>query len=141
MNRLQRVDEATGGSALWHQLFSYDQYGNRAMVSDAGVLMPYLYRTPRVSALTDPLPFVGNRWTDASMTHDAVGNQKSVAYPQTSDSFVFDAENRMTQSTTNAGTVTYAYDAEGHRAKKTTGAGTAYYVYGADGELAAERLS
>ena len=128
VNRLQRVDES-GGSQIWHQLFSYDQYGNRAVVNDSvGTFMPYMYRTPRVSAVTDAMPFVGNRWMDVSLTYDAAGNQSAVAYSGTNDSYVFDAENRITQSTTNAGVVSYGYDAEGRRAKKTSSAGSVYFI-------------
>ena len=135
LNRLKRVDES-GGSQVWHQLFSYDQYGNRAVVNDAGTFMPYMTRTPRVGALTDALPYAGNRWADSAVSYDGVGNLS--ANTGASESFTYDAENRLTQSITGAGTVTYGYDAEGRRAKKSGGAGVTYYVYGADGELVAE---
>jgi len=127
VNRLSRVDES-GGSQVWHQLFSYDEYGNRAVVSGANTFMPYSYQTPVVSALTEPLPFAGNRWTDSTLTSDAVGNQSQITYRDThgtyTETYDYDAENRLKQSTTRAGTATYEYDAEGHRAKKTTSAGT-----------------
>ena len=55
-----------------------------------------------------------------------------------SDTFQYDAENRLKQRTQGSVTATYDYDGESRRVRKTSGSTATIYVYDAMGDVAAE---
>jgi RHS repeat-associated protein len=138
LDRLLTATE-TGGTDEWSQTYSYDVYGNRAVLS--GSFVPRIEWTPR--ALTE-YETTTNRWKrGGGDQYDAAGNQTAVASDQApnvvSSTFGYDAENRLiTANVANTGSVFYEYDGEGRRVKKTVGSAVTVYVYDATGQLAAE---
>ncbi|MGH9201957.1 MAG: hypothetical protein ACRD2A_12070, partial [Vicinamibacterales bacterium] len=64
-------------------------------------------------------------------THDAVGNRKSVTSGAGTESYMFDALNRITSATyTNGDLVEYTYDANGNRlTKRLNSVTTNTYTY------------
>jgi RHS repeat-associated protein len=138
-----RLKTATEGTA-WQQTYVYDQFGNRAVLGGSGwqYYIPGGDWTPQVTADDAgqvAAQYTGNRWTSANVQYDnglsgRVGNITALA----SNTFGYDAENRMVTSTTGGVTTTYVYDGDGRRVQKTTGGATTTYVYDAAGQLAAE---
>src|SRR5882762_4610776 len=118
-NRLTSATES--GSGGWGQVYVYDAFGNRAVTQASTQL-----DTPRTTVQNSDgtLPFnANNQWALATYDPNGTGNQTGVA----SDTFQYDAENRLRQSNT----ATYDYDGEGRRVRKTTGGTTTIYVYDA----------
>jgi RHS repeat-associated protein len=119
VNRLQSATE--GG--YWSQGYSYDRWGNRAVISGL-VLTPAL--TPQTLGAFNT---ANNRL--ATWVYDQAGNLTQDGLGRTFD---YDAENRQTRAVAD----TYFYDGEGRRVKKVVGGATTTFVYDAFGKLVAE---
>jgi RHS repeat-associated protein len=141
VNRLTSAGEDT----TWTQTYSYDQFGNRALVS--GSTDPST-ATDKVLLITTspstPVTFTNNRWIASGVTYDLSGDLTNVQL-DANDSYqaAFDAEGRKTSITTVVGgtpmTVNYAYDGEGKRITKAITQGSATtFVYDAQGQLTQE---
>jgi RHS repeat-associated protein len=158
VNRLIGASEAGGASPEWNQSFSYDQWGNRALLTTSS-FNPYSGITPQASPsgtwvlgqnYNAPVFNANNQIVAATYKG---GNQMS-NLATTGDSATYDAENRLSTITEMVGSgfelTQYTYDANGRRVLKatctsgancgvtTTGASVTYYVYDAQGDLAAE---
>ena len=162
LNRLQAVKDslmgvaspapaAPAGVGAATQVFAYDRYGNRALVSSSfnagGAPVASLSGTPTVAQLAAEAAtkFTGNRTN--GMAHDGSGNMTNLGGTST-----YDAENRLATATyvpdaTMPGsvwTLRHTYDGEGRRVKTervkpdTTVDTTTVYVYGGAGELVQE---
>jgi RHS repeat-associated protein len=136
LNRLTSATETSGGQTTWQQGFSYDQWGNRAIVKigQYATTSALVGDDPTISTTTNRImPQTGEyyQYDDAgNLTHDRLNNTYS-----------FDGENK--QSTfTNAGagqsTAQYYYDGDGRRVKKVVGNETTIFVYNAFNQLVAE---
>ena|GEM_PF-1978644 len=107
---LNRLATASEGSS-WSQTFSYDRYGNRAVINSASL---------STSALT-PLSL---------SAFDAASNR---ILATAAGSHYYDPSGNLTQITDNASTnLTYGYDAENHMV--TSSQGTGQYVYNGEGK-------
>jgi len=122
----------SGGYHNWWQGFSYDIWGNLLARNVAGGDTP-LNKTVTVKNQVD------------SWCYDAAGNVVGPNNPclfytidHTAYENVFDAENRLTQTTTGAGATSYGYDAIGQRVKKSNGSTGTFYWQGASGEVLEE---
>ncbi len=105
------------GSQTWTQVFGFDRYGNRNIISGTGVTS---------------FSFSGNRIT--AHTFDTAGNTTNDG----TRTFTYDAENKQTQ-VNNGSTGQYFYDGDGRRVKKVIPGGeTTIFVYDAASKLIAE---
>jgi YD repeat-containing protein len=124
----------------WQQWYTYDNVGNRAVVSNNSGQNSSLISanyTPQASAPGSSVPFSSlNRWNLAA-GYDAAGNTTSV----NTQTMVYDAESRMTSwvdSSVSGSAVTLTYDGDGRRISKSSAAGATTYVYDPAGNLAVE---
>ncbi len=122
----------SGGYHNWWQGFSYDIWGNLLARNVAGGDTPLNVTVNGNNQATN--------WC-----YDAAGNVvgpnnpcSTYANNHTAYENVFDAENRLTQTTTGAGTTSYGYDAVGQRVKKSNGSTGTLYWQGAGGEVLEE---
>jgi YD repeat-containing protein len=145
VNRLAGGTEAGGD---WTQGYSYDAYGNRALVmpgsSDASG-GPQLVFDATGSSTTVPFN-TNNHWTAAGGSYDARGNLNGSAASPNSFSGTYDAENRPITTVSAVGgtttTTNYTYDGDGKRVTKSdSGGNTTRYLYDAHGHLTAEYSS
>jgi RHS repeat-associated protein len=136
----------------WQQVFRYDRYGNRTVVTEQNRVGQEAFTTESVIGLNPDVNAANNRIVpkadsneqylfDASgnMTRDAAGNV-----------YAYDAENHQTKfflaSNTNEPNATYFYDGDGRRVKKIvkvqsgqqTVDETTLFVYDGGGALVAE---
>jgi RHS repeat-associated protein len=152
LNRLKRVHEYTGNSALdWQQEFDYDRWGNRtinasntwigtsgnppsALLNEAQFDTGNLATTNRLYAPGDlALPDNQRR-----MRYDAAGNLIFDSYTGAGDR-VYDAENHITQAWGGSNQWQYyTYNAEGQRTRRKVDNQETWQIYGFDGELLAE---
>ncbi len=152
LNRLKRVHEYTGNSALdWQQEFDYDRWGNRT-INASGTWIGSSSNPP--SALLNETQFdTGNLATtnrlyapgdlalpdnQRRMRYDAAGNLIFDSYTGAGER-VYDAENHMTQAWGgNNQWQYYTYNAGGQRTRRKIDNQETWQVYGFDGELLAE---
>jgi RHS repeat-associated protein len=146
LNRLQRVHEYTGNTALdWQQEYGYDRYGNRTI----GIATNQTWgsginnREFAVETATNRLYAPGDlSLAEASrqMQYDQAGNLKKDVYSGAGATRVYDAENRMTSETqaNNVVSGSYTYNADGQRVRRKINGVETWQVYGMDGELLAE---
>ena len=139
LNRLKSAVETPVGQtqASWQQVFDYDRYGNRTVITGQNATTQGLEGpNPEIDKLTNKIKPKANTTEqylfDASgnMVRDAVGNL-----------FTFDAENHQksfTQTGTTGPTAVYLYDSDGRRVKKVVGNEVSYFLYDAGGKLAEE---
>jgi RHS repeat-associated protein len=129
LNRLTQVQESVNTVNRWTQNYGYDRFGNRTSLSNSGSeggLLP-AQTTPPVNSLTNRL---------LSITYDQAGNPLSDGPP--SNSYSYDADNRLTICTVAGVTSSYCYDGLGRRVKKQVGSTTTIFVYDLAGKLIAE---
>ena len=142
-NRLLGASES--GAGTWSDNYGFDLLGNRWVRSRTGSLPTLTSDTP-LSAGAFSTGTNSNQVN--SWTYDGNGNLKLIP---AMESFLYDAENRMTCSNIAPGTVStpcvasnsmgvsYLYDGVGQRVKKVaTGGATTTFVYDAFGQLSAE---
>jgi YD repeat-containing protein len=144
LNRLQRVHEYTGNTALdWQQEHVYDRYGNRTIDGNSAKTFGNGINSAQMSVSTFTNRMYGPGETDASHTqvdYDAAGNQtKDLTAASGGGTRVYDAENRMT-SAGSAGVTpaTYAYNGDGQRVRRSVSGVETWQVYGIGGELLTE---
>ena len=141
LNRLKTASESGGGTP-WSQTYSYDRYGNRAVMGP-GDYLPSQALTPQslnvFDTATNRLDGM-NGMNTVTVAYDGAGN---LTRDWSGNSFKYDGENRMVSFDTT-GTdddTTYYYDGEGRRVKKAvggTGGPETIYVYNVAGQLVAE---
>lgn len=124
----------------WRQQYGYDAFGNRWVTnwSNGSNGYPISTVTPTSSSWYSSS---NNRLSTTAPgaqydTGSASGNGNSTGLG--GFAYLFDAENRMTQSTINSAITKYFYDGEGRRVNKATGNTSTTYVYDATGGLVAE---
>ncbi len=112
------------GSHNWWEGFSYDNWGNLLAKNTAG-------------GDTSLSVGVNSNNQVTAWCYDAAGN---VVGASVCPSFtnIYDGENRLTQTTTGAGTTSYGYDAVGQRVKKSNGSIGTLYWQGTGGEVLEE---
>lgn len=152
LNRLKRVHEYTGNSALdWQQEFDYDRWGNRminatntwigtssnppsALLNETQFDTGNLASTNRLYAPGD-LALADNQ---RRMRYDAAGNLIFDSYLGAGDR-VYDAADHMTQAWGgNNQWQYYTYNANGQRTRRKIDNQETWQIYGMDGELVAE---
>jgi YD repeat-containing protein len=123
LNRLKTAKE--NGGTNWTQTYNYDRFGNRTSVVGTN---------PQTLGID---PATNRLLTGPGYGYDGAGNL--TAEPG-GKSYVFDAENRLTEARLNGVTVgRYHYDGEGKRVKKVVGTGAPLrMVYGVGGNLVDE---
>jgi RHS repeat-associated protein len=118
----------TSPSTYWGQNYGYDNWGNLLLKNVAG-------------GDTSLNLAVNGKNQVTSWCYDAAGNVVGVSacssYPNNAFPNVFDAENRLTQTTVSGVTSSYDYDADGERVKKLGSTNTLYW-YGLGGEVLEE---
>jgi len=119
----------TSPSTYWGQNYGYDNWGNLLLKNVAG-------------GDTSLNLTVNGKNQVTSWCYDAAGNvvdpaQPCPSSPPSSYPNVFDAENRLAQTTVSGVTSAYDYDADGQRVKKTGGTNTLYW-HGPGGEVLEE---
>jgi RHS repeat-associated protein len=136
-NRLKMATETNG----WKQVYSYDQWGNRAVLTGTPYYIPNSGLTPQVatdSPASVAAVFPGNRWSGAGYDNgvpNGAGSMTSVS----GYAFTYDGEYRLLSSTLGGATTSYTYDGDGRRVMKTAAGGRrTVYVYSALGQVAAE---
>jgi len=145
LNRLQRVHEYTGNTALdWQQEYVYDRYGNRT-----------IHQTNTWGAGINKKDFTANVANDnrlgvptsstGRMDYDSAGNLVNDTYTSygRTDGIptrLYDAENRLTTAKDGNLQVvsSYTYNADGQRVRRKVNGVETWQVYGIDGELLAE---
>ncbi|MGH9874926.1 MAG: hypothetical protein ACRD9S_20925, partial [Pyrinomonadaceae bacterium] len=125
LNRLQRVHEYTGNTALdWQQEYVYDRYGNRT-IHQTNTWGPA--SGPAINK-KDFTANVGNKnqlgvpsGQGGTMTYDPAGNLTTDTYSAAAVTRAYDAENRMTSETQTNNNVlgSYSYNADGQRVRRT----------------------
>ena len=141
LNRLKTAGESGGGTA-WSQAYSYDRYGNRAVMGPGGYL-PSQALTPQSLSVFDTATnrLDGmNGMNTVTVAYDGAGN---LTRDWGGRRFTYDGENRMVSFDTTGtdGDATYYYDGDGRRVKKAvggTGGPVTIYVYNVAGQLVAE---
>jgi|GEM_PF-1768093 len=135
LNRLTSAVETSNSQASWQQTFTYDQWGNRQVVTTGGATTTALIGD---NPVTSP---ANNRIVPQSgefYQYDAAGN---LIKDRAGNAYSFDGDNlQATLTYAGAGQVAgqYFYDGEGHRVKKVVGSNTTVFVYDAMGKLVAE---
>ena len=136
INRLtQAIEQNSSQSVNWQQVYVYDRYGNRALLSGSQYYLPQGNQSAQVTSNDASLVearFPGNR-TDMCV-FDVPGNGNAQSCQGSGNTYNYDAENRITST----GGATFAYDGDGRRVSKTVGSITTTYVYDAAGALTAE---
>jgi RHS repeat-associated protein len=118
--------------------FGYDVDGNRTSISRPGdVISTYAYDdAAQVTSITHAdgaTPLLSFDYT-----YDDAGNRTSVVSSSGTESYTYDALNRLTEVSYPGGpSVSYTYDAAGNRASETHGAVTDDYTYDDAGQLTA----
>jgi RHS repeat-associated protein len=130
LGRLQQAqtNDLTAANT-WRLVWGYDRYGNRMSQSLTGGTMAVGQPQLTFDATT-------NHITTAGFSYDANGNLTH----DTAGAYMFDADNRMTQSVVGSTTATYAYDGHRWRVQKTAGGTTTTYIY-AGSKVIAEYVS
>jgi RHS repeat-associated protein len=156
VNRLVKASESGGAAPEWNQSFTYDQWGNRSLLMSSS-FNPYAGITPTSSnpgngwLLGQNLTSIAFNLNNQVVGATYLGGNQTGDLATTTDSAVYDGENRLS-TVTEIGTVTqYTYDGDGRRVLKalctsganpctvsSTGVSLTYYVYDAQGDLAAE---
>ena len=115
---------------VWCQGYGYDAFGNRWVTNwtSGSYGYPMSTFTPTASSWYP----AANRLTNAALpvqydngTTNGPGNLTAVG----GFTYVYDAENRQTQSIINSVATNYSYDGEGRRVTKATGSANTTYVY------------
>ena len=120
VNRLKTASEGSN----WNQTYVYDAVGNQALTASSSVIGSGL--TPQTNSTTS-VPFNGkNQWLGG--TYDAGTGRLSATGTQT---FQYDAEQRLIQQADSGNLVTFGYDGDGRRVMKTSNNVTTVYVYDA----------
>jgi len=132
----------SGGYHNWWEGFTYDNWGNLLAKNAAGGDTPLNLIVNGVSTVNSKNQG-GQNWC-----YDAAGNVvgpnnpcSTYANKHTAYENVYDGENRLTQTTTGAGTTSYGYDAVGQRVKKSNGSTGTLYWQGLGGVLEETDLS
>ena len=136
-NRLKTAGETNA----WKQVYSYDQWGNRAVLMGTQYYIPNSGLTPQVatdSPASVTAVFPGNRWSGGGYDNgvsNGAGSMTSVS----GYTFTYDGEYRLLSSTLGGATTSYTYDGDGRRVMKTAAGGSrTLYVYSVLGDVAAE---
>jgi RHS repeat-associated protein len=106
---------ATSGLDCWAQQFGYDAWGNLLTASPTQSGCPMTQLNVSVNAK--------NQIFNSGFSYDAAGNLLTDG----TNSYVFDAENRI--SSINLGAATYVYDADGNRVRKQVGSDWTDYIF------------
>lgn len=128
LNRLMTAQESVSGSVKWTQTYSYDPFGNRTLLVNAGSQASLL-----PAALSPGVNPSTNRFT--SFGYDEAGNVRA---DQTGSQFIYDGESRQTRSTVGGVIADYSYDGDGRRVKKVVSGVATIFVYNASGQMIAE---
>jgi len=105
--------------STWRLAWTYDRYGNRLTQTLTGGTIAVGQPQLTVDVLTNHINGLGYD-ANGNLIHDGQNN---------SNSYTFDAENRMIQSLVGSTTASYAYDGNGLRIQKTVGATTTTYIF------------
>ncbi|MBC7250155.1 MAG: PKD domain-containing protein [Anaerolineae bacterium] len=128
LNRLQRVTDPLGNTTQ----YAYDAVGNRTVVTDAnGAVLHYIYDgANRLTTIQYPD-------SNVQYAYDGVGNRVAMTDTTGTTTYVYDAVNRLIQTTDGAGqVVSYDYDAVGNRTQLVYPAGQVVtYTYDAANQL------
>lgn len=131
LNRLKSMSESDGLS----QTYSYDRWGNRAVVAG------YVEQQAKLTTQTALSDFKSNnriKTYDNNQWYDAAGNLKQVP----GHSYDYDAENHVVthDDALTVGVVDnqYRYDGNGRRVKRVNGNVTTIFVYNVLGQMVAE---
>jgi RHS repeat-associated protein len=134
-NRLKTFSEGpVGGSAALSDTYCFDNHGNRAVVTRAG-LSPMTPQVATCSAANVGTIFPGNKISGSS--YDVGGALGSDGRSQ----FRYNAEDLVAQSWPARGTATvtsYEYDGENRRVAMVTNGARTTFVYDASGALTQE---
>lgn len=133
LNRLTSAAETSNGQASWQQTFSYNQWGNRQVVTNA-TTTALIGDNPSASDANNRIvPQSGELYQ-----YDAAGN---LITDRVGNTYSFDGENLQagfTYTGSSQSAAQYFYDGEGRRVKKVVGNNTTVFVYDALGKLVAE---
>ena len=158
LNRIISVDElpiaswvnVNGGwlPQSYAQKYKYDRWGNRQLNTAATWGIGINRKDFAVNTGNNRLEMpTGNSCSGApnGMCYDAAGNLTFDNYTNTtSQSYQYDAENRLKQATVTSSTNTYSYDGSGQRVKRMVWENGVlmlkeyWQIYGLGGELLAE---
>jgi hypothetical protein len=139
LNRLQRVHEYTGNTALdWQQEYVYDRWGNRTIRQEpdktwgSGINKKDFTVNTTTNRLGVPAGQSG------TMSYDAAGNLTSDSYSGYGAA-TFDGDNRIVATQDSYGGWSYyTYNADGQRVRRKIDNQETWQIYGIDGELLAE---
>ena len=131
-NRLETANE--NGGTSWKQKFTYDRFGNRRIDTNSANTS---------SDLIGPNPVLSeanNRIVAQAGEQYQYDDTGSLTRGRDGQTYVFDAENKMTSFNggPSQGGASYTYDGEGKRVKKVFGTTTTVFVYDIAGQLIAE---
>ncbi|MBI2678994.1 MAG: RHS repeat-associated core domain-containing protein [Candidatus Koribacter versatilis] len=112
-------DQSANGT--WGLGWSYDRFGTMLQQTLTGGVLNSPYSAPSQPQLT--VSATTNRITNTGYAYDAAGNMTSDG----TNSFAYDAENRLVNY--NSGAATYVYGPDGLRIKKTVSAAITTYVF------------
>ncbi len=135
-DKLGRLKQANGGlnGALWSQVYSYDQYGNRTGVAKTGNLAGGgAIDSDGIASLT--INAATNRITTANFVYDEAGNQTQSNENGFIRNYRYDAAGRLYDVSDGSTTLaTYSYGASNQRLQMVeTGAPGATTLYAWDG--------
>ncbi len=120
LNRLVQVRNGTCTSGTVLQGYSFDNVGNRLSLTTSAGTTSYAYdHADQLTSVTPP----GQGAT--GYTYDGNGNLAA----RGSDSFTWDAENRLTAATVGGQNETNTYNGDGLRQSRTVGGSTKTFVW------------
>ena len=135
-NRLYSATETVTGNSTptWKQTFSYDRFGNRRFDANNTTTFGSCSQ-----AVCNPIIDKNNNQFSTSDGYSYNAEGSLTANPE-SQSFAYDAENRLitVQNSATQASSSYQYDGQGNRVKKTVGNQETYFVYDAFGKLTSE---
>jgi RHS repeat-associated protein len=120
-----------GNKKFWGNTYTYDAWGN--LTNKTKIPSACSGEGLNVTAGT-------NNQLQSGYTYDAAGNMTYNATPPT-QSYTYDAENRISTAITSLGTETYTYDADGNRVEKSNGTTGTLYWYMSPGIVGESDLS
>jgi len=138
LSRLTSAIETAGAQTNWQQTFSYDEFGNRSVVTGS-TTTALIGENPVVTAGTTTnriTPQMGEYYQ-----YDATGN---LIRDRAGNAYSFDGENAQSTITTTGAmqpTAQYFYDGDGRRVKKVVGTEVTVFVYNALNQMVAEYAS
>jgi RHS repeat-associated protein len=113
---------ASGTGAVRNVSYSYDAVGNRQQVTDNSVATNY-----SVANVVNQYNNVGA----GNVLYDANGNLNRMerGVPSAADAYSYDAQNRLTTSTSGTNTVQISYDTRNRQVSRTVNGAVTYFVW------------